>query len=314
MEASKQELEIIFDSITAMIFYKDKGNRFIRVNNALADATGKSKKEIEGKTAFEVFPEQAEDYWEDDKEVISSGKPKRNIIESFETAGGLAWVRTDKVPYRDTNGRIVGIIGFSEDITERKRIEEILKKRQSEIEELNVHLEHRVQDELAASRHKDHILIQQSRLAALGEMIGHIAHQWRQPLNILNLILINIKDAYDYQELDESYLDKSVTKGKQLITKMSTTIDDFRNFFLPNKEKEEFSLTEIVENTLSLVEGSIKYHHILVKTEINDDMYILGFASEFSQVILNLLNNAKDAVIGNNVEKRKISIKRYRDS
>src|SRR3990167_73098 len=134
-QRQSEELRTIIDASPIMIFYKDKENRFIRVNKALADATGLPKEEIEGKTTFEIYPQYAEKYWEDDKEVISSGQPKINIIEPFETKKGVRWAQTNKIPYRDKRGNIIGIIGFIIDITERKQSEEKLKRRLDELEQ-----------------------------------------------------------------------------------------------------------------------------------------------------------------------------------
>ncbi|MCG2736955.1 MAG: PAS domain-containing protein [Candidatus Methanoperedenaceae archaeon] len=124
-----EQQQTILDASPAIIVYKDKENRFIRVNEAMARAIGKSKQEVEGKTCWDLFPQEAADhYWQDDKEVIATGKSKLNIIESMETPDGTTWVQTDKILYRDSKGEIVGIIGFALDITERKRAEETLRK------------------------------------------------------------------------------------------------------------------------------------------------------------------------------------------
>lgn len=128
LQKNQEELQIIMDSSPIMIFYKDHQNKFIRVNKALAEITGLPKEAIEGKTGFEIYPNQGKNYWEDDKEVIDTGKPKIGIIESIDTATGTRWVQTDKVPYRDKNERIIGIIGFAIDITKRKRAEEELEE------------------------------------------------------------------------------------------------------------------------------------------------------------------------------------------
>ena len=120
----KEELDIIIDASPAMIFYKDTENRFIRVNKALAEAMGMAKEEIEGKTCFDLYPhDQARKYWEDDQEVIVLGQQKMNIIEPLETKKGIRWVQTDKIPYRDKMGNVVGIVGFAIDITERRMAE-----------------------------------------------------------------------------------------------------------------------------------------------------------------------------------------------
>ncbi len=135
LQRKQEELQIIFDSVPAMIFYKDKENRFIRTNLALAEATGLPQEEIDGKSLFDLYPSQADDYWKDDQEVMRRGKPKRNIVETFETPEGVRWVQTDKIPYRDAQGNIIGVIGFSNDITERKQAEEALQQAHDELEE-----------------------------------------------------------------------------------------------------------------------------------------------------------------------------------
>jgi len=121
------ELQIIFDSVPAWIFYKDKENRFMRVNQVFCDIMELSREELEGRSLFDLYPrEQAEEFWRDDKEVMASGKPKKNIIESMDHKSGKMWVKTDKIPYRDKQGTIIGIIGFALDITEQKNAEDAL--------------------------------------------------------------------------------------------------------------------------------------------------------------------------------------------
>jgi len=133
LEQNRQETQTILDASPIMIFYKDSENRFIRVNKAFAEAMKLAKEGIEGKTALEVFPDQATNYLKDDKEVIASGKPKIGIIEPIDTASGTRWLHTDKIPYRDIDGNIIGIIGFSIDITDRRQAEENLRESESRL-------------------------------------------------------------------------------------------------------------------------------------------------------------------------------------
>ncbi|NTV95316.1 MAG: PAS domain S-box protein [Thiobacillus sp.] len=175
------------------------------------------------------------------------------------------------------------------DIAARREVEEALRR-------LNETLEQRVAEEVAKNREKDMVLIQQSRLAAMGEMIGNIAHQWRQPLNALGLVLTNIKDAYDFNELTGEYLDQTATQGERLIQKMSTTINDFRNFFRPDKELKAFSALDQIKEALSLVEASFRNNNIAISLAADADLLLLGFPNEYSQVLLNVLGNAKDAI------------------
>jgi PAS domain S-box-containing protein len=129
LQRQKEELQVILDSVPASILYKDKENHFIRVNKICADLLGRPIEKIEGKSCFELFPpDQAEAYWRDDKEVIASGHPKRKIIEPVETPEGTRLVQTDKIPYRNGKGNVIGVIGFAIDITERKRAEKALRE------------------------------------------------------------------------------------------------------------------------------------------------------------------------------------------
>ena len=121
------ELQVLFDLTPAMLCFKDTENVFLRVNQRLADSTGKSIAEIEGKSAAEIFPGEAAKYYADDLEVIASGAPKLGIVEKLQTAGGNElWVQTDKVPVSDKAGKVIGIFVMVRDITERRRIEEHL--------------------------------------------------------------------------------------------------------------------------------------------------------------------------------------------
>ncbi|MDY6973636.1 MAG: PAS domain-containing protein, partial [Thermodesulfobacteriota bacterium] len=130
LEQLRNEGQTILDSVPALIFFKNRENCFIRVNKALAEVTGLTKEEIEGKSAFDIYPDQADDYWRDDKEVMASGNPKRDIFEPVQSPDGIRWVNTYKIPYIDQRGDVIGVIGFSIDITDaRTAREEIIKSK-----------------------------------------------------------------------------------------------------------------------------------------------------------------------------------------
>ncbi len=129
----QDELQTIIDSSQGLIFYKDLENHFIRVNKAFAEIMGLPKEQLEGRSLFELYPkEEAEAFWSDDKQVIASGKAKVGIEEKMLSKMGQRWVQTDKIPYRDAKGNIIGVIGFSLDITERKKALENLERERFE--------------------------------------------------------------------------------------------------------------------------------------------------------------------------------------
>jgi PAS domain S-box-containing protein len=126
----KNDLQLLFDSVPAMIFYKDKDNHMLKVNRLFAEKMGLKKHEIEDRSCFDIWPDRADCYWKDDLEVLKTGKSKIGIIEPLKTANGEIWIKTDKVPYFDEQGNAAGIIGFSLDITEQRKIDEIKKTKE----------------------------------------------------------------------------------------------------------------------------------------------------------------------------------------
>lgn len=138
MRRLSMELETIMDNIPGLVFYKDTKNHYIRVNRYVADAHKMEKQEIEGRSLFDLYPrELAQAYLDDDIAVIDSGKPKMNIDEPWETEKGIQWVSTSKLPYVDEQGKIIGVIGVSMDITERKQAEEALAGKNKLTEAIN---------------------------------------------------------------------------------------------------------------------------------------------------------------------------------
>ncbi|QWV95316.1 response regulator [Geomonas oryzisoli] len=144
-------------------------------------------------------------------------------------------------------------------------------------------------------RKKDEVLMQQSRQAAMGEMIGNIAHQWRQPLNAVGLLVQDLTLSYEYGNFSREYLESSTGKIMQMVRHMSQTIDDFRNFFTPDKEKIEFHLEKVLRRTLALIDGSLNDKGITIELEVGEVPTVVGHPNEFSQVLLNIMNNAMDA-------------------
>ncbi|MDR3580478.1 MAG: response regulator [Oryzomonas sp.] len=157
-------------------------------------------------------------------------------------------------------------------------------------------------------REQEQMLLQQSRLAAMGEMIGNIAHQWRQPINTLGLTVQQLLLFYDMGEFNRELLEKNVSISKDLIKHMSTTIDDFRNFFRSDKEKVEFKVTEAIASTMSIVDDSFKSQHIAVEVVAKAEPTVFGYHNEYGQVLLVILNNARDAFTERNTESPRVTI------
>ena len=173
---------------------------------------------------------------------------------------------------------------------------------------LNIELEIRVEDEIKKQKAQEEILIHQSRSAEIGEMINNIAHQWRQPLNNLSLTIQNIGFKYENDVLTKEELNETIDKSKMIINSMSNTIDTFRNFFEPTKNKNLFKVEHSIENTLEILSSTLRFYNIEVVKEIIDDVEIYDYENEFSQVLLNIITNAKDALVSNKIEKPIIKV------
>lgn len=165
---------------------------------------------------------------------------------------------------------------------------------QDELEGLNRFLEERVDKAVNDLRRKDQMLIQQSRLAAMGEMINNIAHQWRQPLNNIGLIIQNIQLSFDSGTISRAEMESEISKAMAVIMHMSRTIDDFRNFFREDKEKQSFYVNKAVSRALKFVSAALESRGIQVAIEAEQEVAVTGYPSEYAQVLLNVISNASE--------------------
>ncbi|MBN2964892.1 ATP-binding protein [Sulfurospirillum sp. T05] len=175
-------------------------------------------------------------------------------------------------------------------------LEKTVEEKTKELVKLNEGLEKRIAEEIEQSRQKDEIMYRQSRLAAMGEMIGNIAHQWRQPLNALALLVQSFQTKQMHGKLDEAFVDAQVAQGVMLANSMSKTIDDFRNYFHTGREKGVFNLCENINHTVAMMRDFYAKDAIEISLTCKGACQAFGYANEFSQVIMNLFSNAKDAL------------------
>ena len=177
------------------------------------------------------------------------------------------------------------------------------------IQRLNNDLELKIEEEIEKNRQKDSLLFQQAKLAAMGEMIGNIAHQWRQPLNIISMLFQKIHRQHKNGTLDSDAMAHALNQAMDTINHMSQTIDDFRSHFEPNKEKIHYSFYGVVENTITLVEPSFNLANVALAMSIEHPaIELYGFPEDLKQVLLNLVNNAKDAILSHNIAQGEIRL------
>ncbi len=161
---------------------------------------------------------------------------------------------------------------------------------------------------------REALLFQRSKMAEIGEMIANIAHQWRQPLAIINTIVAIAKEKNQSNLLDKEELATKLAEMEKNIVYMSTTIEDFMNFFRPDKNKDDFSIRKAVTNALHILSAGFKKNNIIIKIEGDHSLEINGYLNEYVQVILTILSNAQDILLQRQINKPEISISFYRQN
>ncbi len=229
-------------------------------------------------------------------------EPVKELTVMFEKlADGDDSVEIPKQQRKDEIGSLIRSADRYKQVN--RHTKELLKKTQ----DYQHNLEAKVEEEIEIRRAREKDLIQQSKLASMGEMIGAIAHQWRQPLNELGIRIQKLKFSYRDNKIDEAFINDFISKNRATIEFMSKTIDDFRNFFRIDKQKTTFGVKHAIEDVLSIQSSQLKTHFIEVDLQ-GDEFSILGYKSEFQQVIMNMVNNAKDALVDNAITAPKIYI------
>ncbi|MEA3383425.1 MAG: HAMP domain-containing sensor histidine kinase [Campylobacterota bacterium] len=183
-----------------------------------------------------------------------------------------------------------------------------LLKLNEELDEYKNHLEQKVEEEIALRKEKEKMLFQQSKLAAMGEMMDAVAHQWKQPINIINMQVDMM--GYDFEDklIDQEYVDKFQSKISNQVKHMTSTLKEFRSFFRPNKEVEEFDIKAMIDSVLLLVKDEFMKNQITIEVDEQQNFSLSGIENEFKHLVLNIINNSKDAFNDNNIKNRIIKI------
>jgi PAS domain S-box-containing protein len=279
--------KVLLDTIPNAIYYKNRDGKFIGCNLAFAKLFNVTKKEVIGKNAFDFFPKDiATRNIEIDANILKNQTTDTSEIALHFSNLQMRYFILNKAAYENINGNIGGIVCIMDDITERVQ--------------------------------QKQFLIQQAKLAEMGDMVAAIAHQWNEPLVELSALVQDIQTSHMLEELQTQDVESFVKSSMIQIQYMSQTLSDFRNFLKPSTTKTEFSIKQSFDDILEIVGKQLFYCNIIL--EINyqenfDDFIINGYKNEFKQVLLNLINNAKNKIVEKNLETRsKITINVYKNS
>ena len=275
--------KVLLDTIPNPIYYKNIEGKFLGCNIAFATLVNSSRDEIIGKTAFDFFPSKvASKNTEIDKELLQTFSTSTSEFTFYTPLNEMKHIILNKAVYKNTDGTVGGIVCIMDDTTERMQ--------------------------------QKQFLIQQSKLAEMGDMIAAIAHQWNEPLVELSALVQDIQTSYLLNELKDNDVKDFVNDSMIQIKYMSKTLSDFRNFLKPSTKKNLFSVSKALNEINEIIGKQIFYSNIQMNFNYknkNEELLIYGYENEFKQVLLNIINNAKNKIVEKNLplnKKGKIDI------
>ena len=306
----EQLFNLLSESMMDAYVIVDMTGKILQYNEIYRSMLGYEVEELYSKTYTDLTPEK---WHSKELKIIEEQVLPRGYSEIYEKEyqrkdGTVFPIELRTQLIRDDDGNPSRMWAIIRDITDRKHVIDELAYKTQQLEELNESLEKRIQEAVLEIRQRDQALLLQNRLAAMGEMLSNIAHQWRQPLNSLGLHTQLIPLEFKHGGLNKEFIDKYVEDAMLIIGHLSSTIDDFSFFFKPDKEKVAFSVQHSVARAIKLIKASYDYNQIEIVMNCIDDHIIQGYPNEYSQVILNILSNAKDAFLTRKTVNPKVMI------
>ena len=326
-ENNSELIDLLTKNLPDMLWVKDTNGRYLYANEAICNGLlmAKNTQEPIGKNDIFFALREREAHsdnpewhtfgelcFNSDQEVIDKNRAMK-FEEYGNVKGKMLYLEVFKAPFYDERGNILGTVGTGRDITELKMIQLTLEEKNREIERLNAELEIRVEQEIKKREKQETIMLHQSRQIVMGEMLESIAHQWRQPLNIIGLAAAKLETEYELFGFQEENFTDTMSLFSTNINLMSNTIDDFRKFLHPYKESSTFSPSCVIKDTSTIFKAQFKALKISDINELSCEAVVQGVENEFKQVILILINNAMDAFEDTKAKgddkERKINIK-----
>ncbi len=268
----------------------DLKGKITEVSDAFCDISGYTREELIGKPHNIIrHPDMPKSAFKELWDTIQAGKPWSGEVKNLKKDGGHYWVYVNIEPLFDRKDKIEGYAAIRLDITD------------------SIHLE----EELVLSQEKDKTLLHQSKLAQMGEMISMIAHQWRQPLTAISSSAGDLSMKVMLDNFEKEYFIQKLERIDNFSQHLSSTIDDFRNFYKTDKQKESLAYSEVVKGAFAIIATSLEYKRIKLISEFTCKTPIYVHANELKQVILNLIKNAEDALLEKKIENPYIKIRTY---
>ncbi len=262
VENQTKRLNDFIEASTDFVWEINSKGAYIYVSDRVKEILGYEVEEIIGKTPFDLMdPEEAKDILNTFEYLVQNKLPIQNLYNwNIKKNGDKVYLLTNGIPFYNEEGLFLGYRGTDKDVSKKKLFEE------------------------------------QAKLAAMGEMIGNIAHQWRQPLSVISAIASGVQYRKEYGNLDEYNLTDGMETIMTQTNYLSKTIDDFRNFIKNDKDKQSLGIVNIINKTITIVGPNLKNNNIELHLDCDDDYEIFGYENNLIQAFINIINNAKDAI------------------
>jgi PAS domain S-box-containing protein len=308
----QKQYQNILQTINDFIWEVDIDGKYIYASPQVEKILGYKPEDVLGKTPFDFMPD---DESEKLKLIFDDIMKNRKSIlllknKNVHKNGEFVYLETSGNPIFDKQNRLIGYRGTDRDITSKIKIQEKLKQNHIKIKELNKDLESKISEEVKKNHEKDAQIFAQSKMAAMGDMIANIAHQWRQPLSTISTTASGLKLNYEYEMLDNKSIPEEMNRIVKQTKYLSNTIDTFMSFLKDNRELKKENLKLIISNTLQILKSSLDNNFIKVNHNLEEikSFEIETIPSELQEAIINIINNSKDAITENKIKDGLISI------
>ncbi len=295
-------LEKIIDTIPFPIFFKDEKGKFIMLNNTFSRLYGfRDKEELIGKVSYKLLDKKyAQKCIVRDHKAFENGEVKQEEQVILDNGKKYYFdVIIVKLAYMGLFKKSF-LLGVAIDITE--------------IKTLNLQLEERIKKELESKLNVEKLLIQQSKMAEMGNMLSVILHQWKQPLSVISVISSGMQMQMEFEDkTDNEKLKKSFEEITEQVNFMTDTANDFKEFFSPSKQNQHFKISKAVRKIEKLLSHRIRTLNVSLVYKMDESLELYGFENDFAQVVLNLINNSLDAFKNKDIESKQITIESYKE-
>ena len=325
LRSHRDELQVILDSVPAFIWYKDRDNRILRANHLAAKSMGMSVADLEGRSTYDLYPDEAEKYHQDDLEVIRSGHPKLGIVEPLLTVSGeKRWIRTDKIPYRDADGAIIGVIVFAVDVTERIHAEQALQQARDGLEqcvaertrELATAVENLRREIAERQRNEEHARQQQAvlahllRLQTVQGIAAQLAHEINQPLAAIANFAGGMTRRLQSGALDPDEAQRVMEHISVQARRASDVVRRLRDLVRRKQATHaRCDLADVVRSAADLLEADAQRRGVTMRLVFDQQVPAVDIDRvQIKQVMLNLLTNSLEAMEGPSAEPQEIVV------